>query len=202
MSGLVENLGDLMKPFLVEAFLRKLMPQGGHDIGDSPLDRCAIGLRAMFAMLLEPFEQRFNFLSFFLQMGTAFPGCLERLAARLALPFLDQSHVLEQSERRINDSRAWRVVAAGQLLDRPDKIVTVSRLVGDQLEQDESQLATFEHPSAPATMTAAAAAAAAFVPEFEVESARAETESARSAYRENSGKSVFRTTAASMSMHI
>ena len=43
----------------------------------------------------------------------------------------------------------------------------MARLVGDQLEQDQPELAAFEHPAR--TPAAAAAAAEAFVAEVEVE---------------------------------
>src|SRR6478752_4390620 len=154
----------------------------------------------MLAMFLEPFEQRFDLVGFFLEMCAAFRGGLERFAPGLALPFLDQVHVLQQGQGRVDDSGTWRIVSAGHLLDRPNQVVAVARLVGDQLEQDESQLAAFEHPPAPAAMSAAAPAAV--FPEFKMESARTETETARAAHRKNSRKSAFGSTIASVSMHI
>ena len=95
----------------------------------------------------QPLEQRLDLLLALLEMRAAFVGDLERLARAFARRFLDQAHVLEQGQRRIDDARARRIFAAGQLLDRADQVVAVARLVGDQLEQHEPELAAFEHPA-------------------------------------------------------
>src|SRR3546814_5249968 len=50
-----------------------------------------------------------------------------------------------------DDAGAWRIGAAGQFLDLADEVIAVARLVGDQLQQDEPQLAAVEHPAPAAT---------------------------------------------------
>ena len=95
------------------------------------------------------------------EMGRAFVGHGERLARSLGGDFLDQPHVGKHRQRRIDHARARRIIAPGQLLDRADEVIAVARLVGDQLEQDEPQLARAEHPPPPAAPSPAPAAAAA-----------------------------------------
>ena len=94
-------------------------------------------------------------------------GLVERLAllvdGLLGRDFLDQAHVGEHRQRRIDHARARRIFAAGQFLDRADQIITVARFVGDQLEQHEPQFARAEHPSPTARAQPAAAAAKAAV---------------------------------------
>ena len=82
-------------------------------------------------------------------------GHLERLTRAVARRFFDQAHVLEQSQRRIDHSGARRIFAAGQVLDRADKVVPMARLVRDQLQQDQPKLARFEHAPAAASAPAA-----------------------------------------------
>src|SRR5258708_21516514 len=103
-------------------------------------------------------------------MLASFIGHLERLARAFDWSFLDQPHVLEQGERRIDDARARRIFAAGQALDRADEVVAVAWLIGDQLQKHEAKLAALEHPAAAA---AAAMPAPAFRPVAEVELDRA-----------------------------
>src|SRR5690348_7060929 len=98
-------------------------------------------------------------------MCTARVSDLIRLARALAARLLDEAHLLEHRQRRIDDARARRIAAAGQFLDRADEVVAVPRLLRNQLQEHQSQLAGFEHPPRPA----AAAAAPALVAEVEVE---------------------------------
>ena len=90
----------------------------------------------------------------------------ERLARAARSSLFDVAHLVEHGQRRIDDAGAGHIEAAAQLLDRPDQLVAVPRLVGDQLEQDEAKLAGIEDPTAPAAppvlgLTPAAAAKAA-----------------------------------------
>src|SRR5688572_4250193 len=48
-------------------------------------------------------------------------------------------------------------MTARELLHRLDQVVTMARLLGDQLEQDQAQLGTAEHPPASRASTAARA---------------------------------------------
>src|SRR5690606_19237061 len=61
-------------------------------------------------------------------------------------------------QRRIDHAGARRIAAAGQLLHRAHQVVSVPRLVRDQLEQHQAQFARIEHPP-----PAAAPAAAPFI---------------------------------------
>ena len=107
--------------------------------------------------LRQTFDQRVDLVGPLFEMAAAFVGDLERLARAFDRGLLDQSHVLEQRQRRIDHARTRRIFAAGQLLDRADEVVAVARLVGDQLQQHEPELAAFEHPP---RATAAATTAA------------------------------------------
>src|SRR5947209_10680290 len=117
-------------------------------------------------------------------MSATLVGDLERLSRPLARSFVDQPHVLEQRQRRIDHARAGGIFAVGQILDRSDEVVAVTRFVGDELEQDQPQLATLEHPSrAPAAPAAPAIRA---VAEIELEGAPMALPAAPSAHRHQS----------------
>ena len=77
------------------------------------------------------------------------------------------AHLVQHGQRRIDDAGARGVGAAAQFLDGANQIVAVPRLGGEQLEQDQPQLARVEDPAAPAAsfaFFAAPAAAAHAVP--------------------------------------
>src|SRR6478672_3227909 len=114
-------------------------------------------------------------------MRPALAGRLERLARPLACGFLDQPHVLEQSEGRIDDAGARRIFAASQFLDRADEVVSVARFISDELQQHEPELAAFEH--APCTPAASAAAAKSLVADVEVERSPMAAPAAAAAHR-------------------
>src|SRR6185503_6561154 len=132
------------------------VPERGEQIADRALDRGAPGLALVAAQVLQPLEQRVDLFRLLAEMLLALGGQGEDLARSLALGFLDQAHVLEHGESRIDDARARRVGAVGHLLDRADEVVAVARLVGDQLQQHQPQFARFEHPPAPALAAPAA----------------------------------------------
>src|SRR5687768_6802806 len=100
-------------------------------------------------------------------MRAALASDLEGLARPFARGLFDEAHVLQQGEGGIDDAGARRIFAAGQVLDRTDEVVAVTRLVSDQLQENEPKLSGFEH--APAPPAPAAAAAETTVIELEVE---------------------------------
>ena len=59
------------------------------------------------------------------------------------------AELLEHGERRIDNSWAWAVGAADVLLDRLDDLVTVARLFGDEMENDQTKVAVREEPAEP-----------------------------------------------------
>ena len=71
----------------------------------------------------------------------------------------DQAHVLEQGQGRIDDAGAGAIGPAETLLDGLDQLVAVTRLLGDQAEQNPAQVALLKEPAAPAERPVAAAAA-------------------------------------------
>jgi hypothetical protein len=114
----------------------------------------------------EALEQSVHFLLALLDMLAALVGDLKRFARTLARRFLDQSHVLEQGQGRIDYARARRIFAARKFLDGADEIITVARFVCDQLQQDEPKFAGLEHAAVPAPTPAPRPA---FVAEVKVE---------------------------------
>src|SRR5262249_48538778 len=64
-------------------------------------------------------------------------------------------------QRRIDDAGARAVPAGGFLLEHLDDFVAVARLLGDQRERDELQVALGEHPPGPHAVVAAPAVPAA-----------------------------------------
>src|SRR5689334_24751657 len=131
----------------------------------APDRRSAFGIRPRL-QVAQPLEQRFDLFLALGEMRFAFVGDLEGFARTLARRFLDQAHVLQQGQRRIDHARTRRIFAAGQLLDRADEVVAVPRLVGAEFQEDEAKFAALEHPARPASTTATALA---FVAEVEVE---------------------------------
>src|SRR6185312_9057935 len=85
----------------------------------------------------------------------------EGFAGAVRRSLFDVAHLVQHGQRRIDDAGARRVDAAAQFLDGADQVVAVARLVGDQLEQDQPQLAGVEDPTAPAAPLAVLAAPAA-----------------------------------------
>jgi hypothetical protein len=70
------------------------------------------------------------------------------------------AELFQEGQGRIDDAGAGAIGAADRLLDGLDQLVAVARLLADQLEQNQAQVALFEHPLRPPAMTAHAHAAA------------------------------------------
>src|SRR4051812_36374195 len=107
--------------------------------------------------ILQPRDQLFRLLCILFEIRSAGFGNLEWLARTFACRFLDQAHILQERERRIDDPGARRVFAARKLLNGTDKIIAMARLFRNQAQQNEPKLAAFEHATAPPTAAAAAA---------------------------------------------
>src|SRR3984957_16423811 len=73
-----------------------------------------------------------------------------RVLARLGV-----AHLFEHGQRRVDDARAWRIVAPNPLAELLDDLVAVTGLLSDQRQNHKPQLAAVEH----AALTAASAAA-------------------------------------------
>ena len=110
-----------------------------------PADRTAIGAFARGGELTRRANSAST--SAFLATRCSVPSGVTENAFR-APPdtgLFDLTHLVEHGQRRIDDAGTGHIEAAAQLLDRPDQLVAVPRLVGDQLEQDEAELASIEH---------------------------------------------------------
>ena len=138
-----------MQRLLADAIARDPVPDRGQKIADRPLDRPAAGALAIAAEAFEAGEQSLDLLLILGKVGAALFGRGKRLARPALARFLDQAHVLEHGECRIDDPRARRIDAVRQFLDRADQIVAVAWLVSDELEKDQAKLAGVEHPAAP-----------------------------------------------------
>src|SRR4051794_38470598 len=136
-----------MQELVIEPVAADSVPQRGHQVLDRAPDRRTRRAALARSKVAKPLEQRLDFLRTLLEMAAALVGRLERLARALARRLLDQAHVLEQGQRRVDDAGARSIFAAGQLLDCADEVVAVARLVRDQLQQDQAKLARFEHPA-------------------------------------------------------
>src|SRR3954454_21644037 len=160
------------------------MTERGHQILARAADRRTRTRVLARRQVLQALEQRLDLFGPLFEMLAPLVSHLERLVAAVARRFLDQAHVLEQGQGRIDHAGAGRILAAGQVLDRADEVVTVARLVGDQLEQDEPKLARFEHASAAASPPAAPCSRRVTVSEIEAEWSPATLPSATAAHGE------------------
>src|SRR4030095_9242125 len=119
--------------------------QSGHQIADGPTDFGPLAA-ATLAMGLKPLNQLIDLVRIFIEVGAAFLRRLIDFLAVLRLLFRDQAHVLEQGQGRVDHAGARRIFAAGHFLDRLDELIAMARLIDDQLEQYQAELATFENP--------------------------------------------------------
>src|SRR4051812_34844953 len=188
LRGVVEDRRDLVQPVLVRVVASHAVPQGGEKVADGTADRRAARLLILFAKAGEAGDQRVDLVLALGEMRLALGRDGEGLARALGRLLLDQPHVLEHGEGRVDDSRARRIGAPGHLLDRADEVVAVARLVRDQLEEDEPELARIEH--APRASAAAAPAPAAAAPIAPVAGAEAVPAARAHAHRENPCRNV------------
>src|SRR5262249_45151546 len=83
--------------------------------------------------------------------GVEFLGTLARGEFR-------KSHVLKHRQQRIDDAGARRIGAADAMLDLLDQFVAMPRLLGEQRQNHEFEVALIEHAARPATMAKASMA--------------------------------------------
>src|SRR5690348_5314606 len=139
------------------------------EVAHRPPDRGGTFRIVGWAECLEAPDQLLDLVGILFEMVGARGGDLERLASALARSFLDQAHFHEHRQRRIDHPGARRVGAAGQFFDRANQVVAVPRLLGDQLEQDESQLSRFKHAAGAAAAASAPAPRSTLIADVETE---------------------------------
>ena len=158
LRGFVEDIDHFLEQLLVPALVGDAVAQRGHEVADRPADLGPLAVPPALAAAFQLLDQFVDFLGIFGKVRAALVGRLEHLLRILRLLLGDEAHVLEHGQSRIDDARARRIIAPGHLLDRLDQLVAVARLVGDQLEQHQAQLAALEHPLAVAAAMPAPAA--------------------------------------------
>src|ERR1700722_2179771 len=85
-----------------------------------------------------------------------------RVLARLGV-----AHLFEQGQRRVDDARAWRIVAPNPLAELLDDLVAITGLLSDQRQNHKPQPPALEHAAVTATDGAAAGTPAAERPASE-----------------------------------
>src|ERR1700730_7965132 len=100
--------------------------------------------RALLADEGKPLEHRVDEVAVLLEMGAALLGDGVALLGALDLGG-EVARLLEISQRRIDDARARRVPAGGPVFQHLDDLVAVARLLGDQRERDQAQVALRQH---------------------------------------------------------
>ena len=78
-----------------------------------------------------------------------------QLLATLAGADRHLTEFLKKRQRWIDHARAWAVGAADLLLNRLDELVTVPRLLGDEVEDDQAKVTMGEEAAEPGTAAAA-----------------------------------------------
>src|SRR5262245_32341871 len=112
----------------------------------------------------ETLEHRIDEVAIGVEIGAAFVGDGVELLGALGLRG-DVACLFEISQRRVNYAGARRIPAGGLLFEHLDDLVAVARLLGDQRECDQAQVALRQHAPgahhlAIPTMTSAAPAVA------------------------------------------
>src|SRR3984893_16452739 len=92
----------------------------------------------------KPLEHRVDEVAVLLEMGAALLGDGVALLGALDLGG-EVARLLEIGQRRIDDARARRVPAGGLVFEHLDDLVAVARLLGDQRERDQAQVALRQH---------------------------------------------------------
>ena len=102
----------------------------------------------LFADAAQMGQRAFDRRAVVAQMGATLVG--DGIEPLVALG--DRGHVVrlfEEGQRRIDDAGARAVHARGLLLDRLDQIVAVARLLLDEIERDQAEVARGEHAADP-----------------------------------------------------
>src|SRR5262249_30128481 len=115
----------------------------------------------------KPLEHRVDEVAVLVEMGAAFVGDGVELLGALGLGG-DVTGLFEIGQRRVNDAGAPRVTTGRPGFRERDDLVAVARLLGDQRERDQAQIALRQHaPGAhhiAAAVTSAPAVAGAELP--------------------------------------
>src|SRR5262249_47380428 len=145
---LVEDVGHLVQRLSLHVVAVEAIEQHRAQVLHGPTDGGDVGAPAGGAELRQARKQRLDLFLLRGELGGAGLGDREWLARPLRRRLLDLSHVLQQGQGRVDHAGARHVAAAAQLFDGPDQLVAMTRLVSDQLEQHQAQLARVEHPAA------------------------------------------------------
>src|SRR5262245_24741295 len=108
----------------------------------------------------EPLQHRIDEVAVVLEMRLALVGDGVELLRALRLRG-DVAGILEIGQRRVDDAGARRVPACGLVLQDLDDLVAVARLLGDQRERDQPQVALRQHAAGAHHVAAAHAVPAA-----------------------------------------
>jgi putative ATPase len=154
LGGFIEQRGDIVQSFHPDIIARQAVLKHFAQIAHCPTDRRAIGAFRTRTQFGELGHRRINLFGAFSQMDRAGMGDRKEFSRALILRLLDQRHIGEQGQRRINHPRAWRIGPAGPVLNLADQIIAVARRFLDQLEQDEPQFTRIEHPASTAPLPA------------------------------------------------
>ena len=137
---LVNDGRNLVQRFFPYTFAAEAMPQYRTKVVQGATNRRAIRLIARRREVSEAGEQRIHLRRIGGEIGTASLCDGKRLSGALQLGPFDVAQVLEHRQRRIDDAGAGDISAPRQILDRADEVITVPRLIRDELEQDEPQI--------------------------------------------------------------
>ncbi len=99
----------------------------------------------------------------FLEVGAPLVGDGVELLGPLGLGG-EIARLLEVGEGRVHDPGARRVPAGGLLLQHLDDLVAVARLLGDERQRDQAQIALRQHPPRPHHVAESASATAPMAP--------------------------------------
>ena len=106
----------------------------------------------------EAFHHRIDESLVLFEVGAAFVGDRVELLCAIRLRG-DVAGLFEEGQRRIDHAGAWRIPARGFLLQHLDDLVAVARLLRDQGERDQANVALRQHAAGAAHVVAVAAAA-------------------------------------------
>src|SRR3954452_9098811 len=98
----VEDRRDLVKQTLVESIAADTVAERGHQISDGATDRRSRARPLVRSEIGQSLEQGIDLVCPLLEVLAPIVGRLERLARTLDRRLLDQAHVLQQGQCRIN----------------------------------------------------------------------------------------------------
>lgn len=150
-----------MRSFRVEALCHRPVAQHGVEIAHRAAHWRAFCPIPLFTKRLEAGDDNIDLGVLVDEFGAASVGYGKSLARTIAGFFGNQAFVDQQIERGIDDAGAGRVFPAGQITYRADQVIAVSRLLRDEVKQEQAQFATGKHTTAATPATASTATASA-----------------------------------------